>query len=133
MSKKLEITVTFYNGDTGDQEEMEFTVDNQAALNAIDNQLNALLNKPSKDAFIQFYRNVLDKNGELYNDLFPLFRRWGHDKLEWEDVMISKPRIRYNDKDLELELTENEEYDFNEQTQIQLVRDQEGPYMYFTY
>lgn len=131
MGKKLEITVTFENGDNGHQEDMEFIVENQAALNTTDDQLKSLVNAPSLESFLEFYRNTLNKDGALYGILFPLIKRWGHDNLGWGDVMISNPRIKYNDKYVELQLTDDESYEFDEKTKIQLVKDETEPYMYF--
>lgn len=90
---KIDFEVTYNNGDTGEQDQqtisLETDIDEIATLHLL------CEHSPTQDNFVTFFRKIYDnteldggEKGLLYDDIWPIMRRWAFDKLGWHDVTI---------------------------------------------
>ena len=90
---KIDFEVTYNNADTAEQDQqtisLETDLDELAILHLACEQ------NPTQQNFVIFFRKIYDntemdggEKGLLYDDLWPVMRRWAFDKLGWHDVTI---------------------------------------------
>jgi hypothetical protein len=118
---KIQLFLTFTNGDTSETDEQEMEIDIPSQF---DSQLNDLENSEN---LITFYKAIVSEGSPCYQDILQKFTWWAYDKLGWHEVTIDFNSIKVKNMHVEYGDALN---DFRDDLRIQLVKGEEGNMMY---
>ncbi len=118
---KIQLFLTFTNGDTSHTEEQEIEIDIPSQF---DSHLNDLENSEN---LIILYKAIVSEGSPCYQDILGKFTWFAYEKLGWHDVIIDLNSIKVKNKHFDYGDALD---DFRDDLRIQLARGEEGNMMY---
>lgn len=97
---KVDFGITYNNGDTQHTHSEDIYV--ESSDSGFVAFAEAVKNAASPEHALKLLHEALTKGTFLYNHLLEIFSWRGHQKLDWDDVMVSFDRIEVGDKSFEI-------------------------------